>query len=289
MGAASEGGYLGADAQSFFSAVVSGAAGTYVLTLTQDADFGTDLIVRPGQHIFISGDAGLVEAPRWGSGGFTVGEKGSLSLTYATVQGALSATDGGSITLVGLIMPTAVLDEALYHLHGNGSRLVISGIAVAEHMGEGELVGTITASGNTASSNNNPFIREPPDFLRPYFIVVSGPCTTSASGQCVGRWPSGYGPQEECRFSVNGGTGGVLRPCPVWDIDDGDYVIGVNVVNRPHMTRNLATCAGLQLSEGDVLRWHSDSSYQGVDNGGLPRVNAQGDDSLGGGWQMCFY
>ena len=36
MGAASEGGYLGADAQSFFSAVVSGAAGSYIVTLTED-------------------------------------------------------------------------------------------------------------------------------------------------------------------------------------------------------------------------------------------------------------
>jgi hypothetical protein len=40
-GADSEGGYLGTDAQSFFSAVASGAAGSYIVTLTEDAGIGT--------------------------------------------------------------------------------------------------------------------------------------------------------------------------------------------------------------------------------------------------------
>ena len=76
VGAAALGGYLGRNVQAFVSAVISGAAGTYVLTLTEDADVGTDLVVQPGQNFIISGDA----RSRWGSGGFTVGEMGSLSL-----------------------------------------------------------------------------------------------------------------------------------------------------------------------------------------------------------------
>ena len=67
--------------------MISGAAGTYVLTLMEDADVSTDLTIQPGQHVIISGDAGLVEATRWGSGGFTVGEMGSLSLVSLIVNG----------------------------------------------------------------------------------------------------------------------------------------------------------------------------------------------------------
>ena len=87
-----------------------------------------DLVVQPGQNVIISGDAsdavcqlkagssvvyqsvctgattqpacdgfsqtcewGTSEAPRWGTGGFTVGEMGSLSLAYVVVDGELSA------------------------------------------------------------------------------------------------------------------------------------------------------------------------------------------------------
>ena len=59
MGAASEGGYLGVDFQSFFSAVVSGAAGSYIVTLTEDAGISTDLTIEPGQDVRISGDPAL--------------------------------------------------------------------------------------------------------------------------------------------------------------------------------------------------------------------------------------
>ena len=43
VGAATDGGYMGADAQSFFSAVVSGAAGVYIVTLTADAGISNGL------------------------------------------------------------------------------------------------------------------------------------------------------------------------------------------------------------------------------------------------------
>ena len=56
VGAASEGGYLGADVQSFFSAVVSSASGSYLLTLTKDAKIRSRLTVRPGQKVSINGD-----------------------------------------------------------------------------------------------------------------------------------------------------------------------------------------------------------------------------------------
>jgi hypothetical protein len=99
MGAASEGGYLGADAQSFFSAVVSGAAGSYIVTLTADADIHTELVIRPGQNVRISSDPGLVVPLSWGSGGFTVAERGSLSLTGVAVSGAVAVQRDGALHL----------------------------------------------------------------------------------------------------------------------------------------------------------------------------------------------
>ena len=66
MGAASDGGFLGRDFASFFSAVVSGAAGFYIVTLLEDAGIGTDLVVRPGQAVVMAGDSALVEPrPAW--------------------------------------------------------------------------------------------------------------------------------------------------------------------------------------------------------------------------------
>jgi hypothetical protein len=101
VGAAALGGFLGQNVAAFVSAVISGAAGTYVLTLTEDADVGTDLIVQPGQNVIISGDVGLVEAPSWGVGSFVVQERGSLALRYLKVQSELSVMAGGSASLSG--------------------------------------------------------------------------------------------------------------------------------------------------------------------------------------------
>eukprot|EP01048_Picozoa_sp_COSAG05_P040560 COSAG05_NODE_20857_length_276_cov_0.824859_1_plen_82_part_01 len=67
-----DGGYLGADFEAFFSAVVSGAAGIYVGMLVKDANISTDLVVRPGQDVSVSGDRSLMQPPLWGSGSFTV-------------------------------------------------------------------------------------------------------------------------------------------------------------------------------------------------------------------------
>ena len=81
MGAASEGGYLGSDFASFFSAVVSGATGSYIVTLVEDAGIGTDLVIRPGQDVRISGDPAMQVGPSWGDGAFTVESRSVLQLT----------------------------------------------------------------------------------------------------------------------------------------------------------------------------------------------------------------
>eukprot|EP01046_Picozoa_sp_COSAG06_P046589 COSAG06_NODE_6623_length_2852_cov_4.446785_3_plen_276_part_00 len=99
MGAASEGGYLGADLASFFSAVVSGVAGVYLLTLTEDADINTDLTIQPGQDVRISGAPGLTEAPSWGSGRIDIQGRATLALKWVKLASTLYATADASVTL----------------------------------------------------------------------------------------------------------------------------------------------------------------------------------------------
>eukprot|EP01046_Picozoa_sp_COSAG06_P054737 COSAG06_NODE_9843_length_1805_cov_5.563306_1_plen_524_part_01 len=65
VGSSTDGGYLGPDIQTFFSAVTSGAAGVYVGTLVEDAGVSTTMVVTAGQSISISGDPSLEEAPQW--------------------------------------------------------------------------------------------------------------------------------------------------------------------------------------------------------------------------------
>jgi hypothetical protein len=101
MGAASMGGYLGDDFASFFSSVISGAAGFYIVTLTEDAGISADLQIRPGQDVRISGASGLAAAPNWGNGGFTVHERGSLSLAGIAVGGGIAVDGVGSLSISG--------------------------------------------------------------------------------------------------------------------------------------------------------------------------------------------
>jgi hypothetical protein len=145
MGAASEGGYLGADIQSFLSAVISGVAGTYMVTLTENADITTDLTIRPGQDVHISGDPALAAAPLWGSAGFLVQEGGSLALTHMTVEPSLIPwrCHGGLLSLSSMTVPTAMFDASDVQLSGVGSRLRLSAVTIVERPAAGELTGTM--------------------------------------------------------------------------------------------------------------------------------------------------
>ena len=70
------------------------------MALTVDAGISTNLAIEPGQDVRVSGDPGLSESPRWGSGGFAVRQFGSLSLSYVTLTGLLSVVVvGGSLVL----------------------------------------------------------------------------------------------------------------------------------------------------------------------------------------------
>ena len=55
----------GSDLESFFSAVVSSAAGLYAVVLIQNAGITTLLTVRPGQSVAVTGDPSLPQPPDW--------------------------------------------------------------------------------------------------------------------------------------------------------------------------------------------------------------------------------
>ena len=135
VGSATDGGYLGADYAVLFSAVVSGAAGIYVGMLLEDAGIHLDLTIQPGQTVSISGDPSLVLAPQWGSGGFTVQERGSLELTYIRLGSAVAIMlhSGGSLSLASLAIPVAVVSAAVAGLGGAGSVLRLNDIRVLEY------------------------------------------------------------------------------------------------------------------------------------------------------------
>ena len=106
IGAAALGGFIGQNVEAFISAVISGATGTYVVTVAADVTLNSVLEVRPGQNVKIIGQEGI----SWGPGGFLVGESGRLTLQSLIVAGSLSAMAGAS----NLRVSHCVLN----HVHG---------------------------------------------------------------------------------------------------------------------------------------------------------------------------
>ena len=215
---------MGADFETFFSAVVSGAAGLYVGMLVNNVGINTMLIITPGQTVSINGDRALPQAPSWGSGGFTVQERGSVLLTYVTLEAVarLLVTGGGALRLVDCIVPSEVLSGVVTQLSGEGSTLQLSAVTVPERPDVGERTGTMTVGADGST------VVDPPNFVNfggPYFTVTSGPCV--AYGGCVGR-PDGYLPNESCEIVV-GDIGGVLGTCPMFDVYQQD---GLTVPER---------------------------------------------------------
>jgi hypothetical protein len=102
VGAATDGGYLGSDAQAFVSAVLSAAAGYYALAMVGDGGFSLNLNIQFGQSVHISGDSALSTVPSWGNGGFIVNAGTHLSLSALLISGASVVL--GRIQLNGCVL-----------------------------------------------------------------------------------------------------------------------------------------------------------------------------------------
>ena len=259
----------------------------------------------------MTGDRSLAQPPLWGSGGFTVQERGVLSATQVTVQGDLtvlgganlmvqsstlssdlSVSGGGtaslsgcalgasftltqsgvvSLSLASMGVPAAVLGAAEAQLSGAGSTLRLAAVTLPEYPDLGALTGTLTGLSFRSKTIDPPSFGGPPGT----FAVSSGPCAVSDGGRCVGR-PGGYGRNEYCAITFGGG-GGALGACGVFDTNGGDLV-------EPFMVGGSDCPVGAVLSPGDSVYWHSNSEWQGNGGNGLPESR----DGLGGGWQICF-
>jgi hypothetical protein len=101
VGAATDGGYLGADGQAFFLAINSAAPGLYALLMHADMpSVAQTLEIRPGQLATVSGLESIAVPPTWGStGGIRVQDSGSLLMQYVTIVAAIDVDSGGSLTL----------------------------------------------------------------------------------------------------------------------------------------------------------------------------------------------
>eukprot|EP01047_Picozoa_sp_COSAG01_P033492 COSAG01_NODE_2468_length_7634_cov_6.744127_1_plen_930_part_00 len=97
IGPASDGGYIGSDVLSFVSAVVSGAAGLFMLTLMSSASISTTLTIQPGQTVAITGIMG--QHIGWGIGGFSVLQRASLTLEQVTLNGHITVAEGAILQL----------------------------------------------------------------------------------------------------------------------------------------------------------------------------------------------
>ena len=162
-------------------------------------------------------------------------------------------------------MPSAALRTAVLGLSGAGSRLVLEAVTVPEHPEWGAQTGTVTAG----AEGELPVL-DPPDLQLPgFFVVNSGPCTVAEGGRCVGRWPGGYLPDEDCAISV-AGAGGALGACPVFDFEGVSYDYLTLPDGSVHGGADWDCPAGTVLEGGQTLSWHSDQSVQGS------------------GWQVCL-
>eukprot|EP01046_Picozoa_sp_COSAG06_P050266 COSAG06_NODE_7921_length_2333_cov_2.379141_3_plen_82_part_01 len=80
---------------AFLSAVLSGAAGAYICTVSEDALISTDVSIHPDMRVHISGDTSLPVAPTWGEGSIEVSNHGVLSVTYVQLGGGIRVAPGG--------------------------------------------------------------------------------------------------------------------------------------------------------------------------------------------------
>ena len=132
--------------------------------LLQDAGISTDLVVRPGQDVSVSGDRSLAQPPLWGSGGFTVQQRGALSLSFVALGGsaavtALAVTGGGSLSLSSMAVHAEVMVGLFNHLDGAGSSVRLMDVTVPDNPRE---LGPGTGSLVVAEGDSFPTF-DPPD------------------------------------------------------------------------------------------------------------------------------
>jgi hypothetical protein len=237
QGQASLGGYIGADILSLVSSIVSGAAGTFLGTVTEDAGVLVDLAIKPAQLVLLVGLRSLVAAPAWGSGSFTVQERGSLTLEYIRLEGAITLQPGATaLTLNSCENVNAVVSNGLEVPSGTTVRIeavaptsVSLGVApmagILMLLGQIELSNTniltiaSTAFGGASVSVQDGVTITLPDRSRPGITgALPGMLTTDLDGQTIGTISSD-------------GTTVSSSPIGWWQADDATFWDSGSVTN----------------------------------------------------------
>ena len=89
-------GYFGSEANAFFAAVNTGAAGSYELNLGTNVTFATKLVVGLGQSVVITGDRSLPVPLALAAESFKVKEGGSLAMSYLALNNSAITVDAGA-------------------------------------------------------------------------------------------------------------------------------------------------------------------------------------------------
>ena len=242
-------------------------------TLTADAGISTDVVIRPGQQVLLTGGPGLAVAPSWGSGSFTVQENAALTLAGVRLGQFVTrciVTGGGSLTLMDLGLPAEALTAIVTRLNGAGSSLTLVSVTVPGNANIGALTGTVTSDDYGGRTINPQNLNGAGALL----MVLSGPCELAEGGRCAGR-PGGYRPNERCDIVAVGDL--VIDSCPVFSIDGqgdehpGDYLETPDGLlhNNGYWdgvgNRHNDNCpAGLSLQSGQVMHWVSNARDQGA-------------------------
>eukprot|EP01051_Picozoa_sp_SAG22_P016980 SAG22_NODE_2517_length_2487_cov_8.070352_2_plen_190_part_00 len=174
---------------------------------------------------------------------------------------------------------------------GSASILTLQNVSVTQYRGVEQFSGTVYRN------DDGVYSYEPVDLWRLHadigpFEVISGPCTVTQGGRCVGR-RDGYGQSdvensagqmipahETCQIGPGGG--GLLGPCGVFDtFPGGDFVtLYIECENGGRCGQDFS---GTNCPEGIVLT--SESTVSWWAGGGL---DGHGIDHRGAGWQICF-
>jgi hypothetical protein len=166
------------------------------------------LVIQPGQDVRISGDPGLIVAPSWGSGGFTVQGMGTLLASNVVVVGGLTVQGGGSATVSGVSSLSGEISVQ------SGGAMHLSYVSFI-----GQTYDVLLADGSefTRQGGTNPFDAQ---CDQPYTTLDDAWRSTSTGlgshRDCAGR--TAYGPGTGVggggwyRFMGSGGDALVLTP-----------------------------------------------------------------------------
>ena len=130
VGAASGGGYLGSDVTSFYSAVTVGAAGSYFVTLTQDADITSNLFFEQDQFARIAGDRALGASPSWAPRSWSLPSSYSGNADFRVKAGATLSLENLLLSSPIVVLGTATISNCNMAPAGYWAPSVVSGGAL---------------------------------------------------------------------------------------------------------------------------------------------------------------